>query len=70
MIKFVNKNDGAVFYAEDGSVLYAVLINDKNYEIAIEEPFGEEKAPEEPTQEVGTSIEEEKPKRGTKKEGA
>ncbi|NLW52649.1 MAG: hypothetical protein GXY87_04715 [Tissierellia bacterium] len=36
MIKFVNKIDGAVFYAEDGSILYAVLINDTNYEIVEE----------------------------------
>lgn len=76
MIKFVNKIDGAIFYAEDGSILYAVLINDDNYEIVEEEldvSSEEEKSeetPKEPTEEVEAPVEEGKPKRGTKKEGA
>lgn len=50
MIKFINKVDGSVFYAEPSTVQFTVLKNDSNYEIEEEliEELEDEEIKEEP----------------------
>gem|GEM_PF-3960754 len=42
MIKFKNKIDGSVFFAEPNTIQFTVLNNDNNYEV-IEEELEEKK---------------------------
>lgn len=73
MIKFINKIDGSVFYAEPSTIQFTVLKNDSNYEMQEEEleELEDEEIKEEPIEnkeeEVPQVIEEEKP---TKKKAA
>ena len=72
MIKFINKIDGSVFYAEPSTIQFTVLKNDSNYEMQEEviEELEDEEIKEEPIEskeEVSEVIEEEKP---TKKKAA